>query len=382
MSDEYKLLLVPEFSSSGGTRNYFYYLLNFYSSQGYEVSIALCRNQLDDEIKSLLECYKCRFHIIPSRDKGFMRFLRYFPVNLLFDIISILPIYIKENPDMIVVSNGTPGMFIGLILFPVKFIYTFHTYPLWTKIICLSSIQKTFLRIFLNRNKMLTTVSEYSKKQILDLWVPAQKSDYIKVIYNSVSKKCFVEGHIQNENTNIYRVLTLGHVIWYKNPKIWIGVAQEVIRQRPDIPIEFIWAGEGNLLEECNYIVKQMGLEGIKFIGHQSNVESLYKQSTIYFQPSLLESHGISVVEAMAHGLPCVTSDVGGLPESVINGETGFICPPDDIECFVAQIIKLLDNEKFRYMMGQSGKSRAKAFFSSDVQNKKMISLYSSLLQN
>ena len=283
---------------------------------------------------------------------------------------------------MIVVSNGTPGMFIGLILFPVKFIYTFHTYPLKSKIIGLSSTQKLFLNLSMNTNKILVTVSEYSKKQLLAFWAHEKKSNSIRVIYNSAKKTSFVEGNNRNENINVYRVLTLGHVNWYKNPKLWIEVSQKVIMQKPNMNLEFIWAGEGDLLEECKDLIDQIGLEeSIKFMGYHENVDSLYDKSAIYFQPSLLESHGISVVEAMVHGLPCVTSDAGGLPESVVNGETGFTCPPDDAECFVSRIIKLLDDDKLREKMGKSGKLRAETLFSEEVQEKKMISLYTSLLQ-
>ena len=376
-----KILLVPEFSSFGGTRSYFIYLLKFYSSQNYDVAIALSKYQLDNEIKSLLKHYNYRVYIIREWRTGLKRFLRYFPLNLFFDILTIFPIYLKEKPNMIVVSNGTPGMFIGLILFPVRFMYIFHTYPLKSTIIGLSGTQKLFLNLCMNTNKILVTVSEYSKKQLLAFWVPEKKSKSIRVIYNSAKKTSFVEGMNRNKNIDVYRVLTIGHVTWYKNPKLWIEVSQKVIKQKPNMHLEFIWAGEGDLLEECRDLISQIGSEAIKFIGYHENVDSLYNKSAIYFQPSLLESHGISVVEAMAHGLPCVTSDAGGLPESVVNGETGFTCPPDYVECFVSRIIKLLDDDKLRDKMGQSGKLRAETLFSGEVQEKKMISLYTSLLQ-
>jgi glycosyltransferase involved in cell wall biosynthesis len=377
-----KILLVPEFSSFGGTRSYFIYLLKFYSSQSYDVAIALSKYQLDNEIKSLLKHYNYRVYFIRERSTGLKRFLRYFPLNLFFDILTIFPIYLKEKPNMIVVSNGTHGMFIGLILFPVRFIYVFHTYPLKSKIIGLSSAQKLFLNLCMNTNKILVTVSEYSKKQLLAFWVPHKKSNSIRVIYNSAKKTSFVEGNNRNENINVYRVLTLGHVNWYKNPKLWIEVSQKVIMQKPNTNLEFIWAGEGDLLEECKNLVGRIGLEeSIKFIGYHENVDSLYNKSAIYFQPSLLESQGIAVVEAMARGLPCVTSDAGGLPESVVHGETGFTCPPDDVECFISRIIKLLDDDKLRDKMGKFGKLRAETLFSEEVQEKKMISLYTSLLQ-
>jgi len=376
-----KILLVPEFSSFGGTRSYFIYLLDFYSSQKYDVAIALSKSQLDSKTKTLIENYKCKIYIIRERRAGLARFLDFYPFNVFSDILTILPVYLKEKPDMIVVSNGTPGMFIGLILFPVRFMYVFHTYPLKSKIIGLTSMQKLFLNLCLSSNKILVTVSEYSKKQLLTFWVPRDKSDCVHVIYNSTKKKSFVGGINRNKTENIYRILTIGHVNWYKNPKLWIEVARKVIMQKPDIDLEFIWAGEGNLLEECKDLANHIGLGAIKFIGYHENVDSLYNESAIYFQPSLLESHGISVVEAMAHGLPCVTSDAGGLPESVVHGETGFTCPPDDVECFVSQIIKLLDDDKLREKMGPCGKLRAETLFSEEVQEKKMIGLYKSLLQ-
>ena len=381
MCDMSRILLVPEFDSFGGTRSYFIYLLKFYSSQNYDVAIALSNSQLDDKTKSLIDKYKCQVNIIRERKAGLTRFLDFFPFNVFSDILTILPIYLKEKPDMIVVSNGTPGMFIGLILFPVRFMYVFHTYPLKSKIIGLTSVQKLFLNLCLNSNKILVTVSEYSKKQILRFWVPGKKSNYIHVIYNSAKKTSFVEGINHNKNKNVYRILTIGHVNWYKNPKLWIEVSQKVINQKPNMHIEFIWAGEGNLLEECKDLANHIGLGTIKFIGYHENVDSLYNESAIYFQPSLLESHGISVVEAMAHGLPCVTSDAGGMPESVVNGETGFTCSPDDVECFVSRIIKLLDDNKLREKMGQCGKLQAETLFSEEVQEKKMIGLYKSLLQ-
>ncbi|RPJ79762.1 MAG: hypothetical protein EHM20_00370 [Alphaproteobacteria bacterium] len=243
MCNRNKILLVPEFDLFGGTRSYFIYLLKFYFSQNYDVAIVLSKYQLDNEIESLIKNYKYRVYIIPEHRAGLKKFLRFFPLNLIFDIFSIFPIYLKEKPNMIVVSNGTPGMFIGLILFPVRFIYVFHTYPLKSKIIGLSSIQKLFLNSFINTNKILVTVSEYSKKQILTYWVPARKSNYIHVIYNSVKKTSFIEGISHNENVNVCRVLTIGHVNWYKNPKLWIEVSQIVIRQRPDMHVEFIWVG-------------------------------------------------------------------------------------------------------------------------------------------
>ena len=373
-----KILLVPEFSMYGGTMNYFIRLLEFYKNNKYDLVVVISNKQYDEKTELLIKQYGCKHYIIRERRKGIFRFLDFFPFNILNDIYTILPIYLKEKPDMIVVSNGTPGMFISLILLPSKFLYVFHTYPLKSKSFVLTIIQKMFLGLFLNSKKRLMTVSEYSKQQILKYWVINNKKDYIDVIYNSTKN---IQSFTMNKNEiGSYIILTLGHVEWYKNPKIWIDVARNVIPKRPNMDIRFIWAGDGSLIDECRNLVSLSESENIKFIGYYEKVDSLYNDCIIYFQPSILESHGMSVVDAMSHGISCITSDVGGLPESVINNETGFTCPPKNVECYVSCIIKLLDDSNFRDKIGLAGKLRVEMFFSEEVQNKKMTDLYTSLL--
>lgn len=379
MFNSHKILFVPEFDSFGGTRSYFKKMLSYYSSQNYDVVIALCEHQLDMEVENLIQKYGFSTYTIPSRNGVYTKYLKYFPVNLLYDIFSILPLYIKEKPDMIVVSNGTPGMFIGLILFPVCFLYTFHTYPLKDKIFVQTYLQKLFTSIFLNERKIIHTVSEYSKIQILNYWVPKEKSKFIKVIYNSTGFK-EINRKVSYAHEKRHLILTLGHVIWYKSPKLWIEVAKNVLGNILDCPVDFVWAGDGPLLTECRLAAKETGFDGIKFIGFKDDVEDLFRNSTIYFQPSLLESHGISVVEAMAHGLPCVVSNVGGLPESVVNGETGFVCTQDDVNSYVSKIIRLLKDDELRENFGHRGKLRYSDLFSEEVHYAKMMHLYHDLL--
>jgi glycosyltransferase involved in cell wall biosynthesis len=89
----------------------------------------------------------------------------------------------------------------------------------------------------------------------------------------------------------------------------------------------------------------------------------------------LRESGGIAVLEAMFHGLPCVTSDIGGLPESVINGLTGFTCQSNYIENFCMRMTTLLDSPNIRNGMDSAGKQRSKELFSEVIQEKS-LSIY------
>ena len=369
-----KILLIAEFSSYGGTRTYFKYLLKFYASQKYDVIVALTKNQFDEEVKSLLENNGFRYYLISDRKTYHRKF--WFPFGFLFDIFAPLLIVLREKPNLIVISNGTPGNFIGLILFPVRFLYVLHTYPTYK-----NKMQGVFMNLFLSKRKILLTVSEFAKNKILEFWVDKKNESNVHVIYNSASIPTSFEKNLNNDNSRC-RILTLGKLMWYKNPKLWIDVAQKVIQEKHyNQTIEFIWAGDGGLYEDCIKIVEENEMKNVKFIGYNKKVESLYNDSAIYFQPSLIENHSIAVVEAMAHGLPCVTSNVGGLPESVVNGKTGFTCQPDDVESFVSRIVELIDNLTSRTKMGNAGKQRFEMLFSEKKQEKEMVNLYTALFQ-
>ena len=138
--------------------------------------------------------------------------------------------------------------------------------------------------------------------------------------------------------------------------------------------MEFIWAGEGTLLSECRISV--IDYPCIKFIGHQENVEKLYAQSSVYFQPSLQESHGIAVLGAMYHQLPCVVSDRGGLKESVIDAVTGFVVEIERPEAAVEKIQFLLQEEKAARIMGQKGRLNYEGKFTAPIWTQSMKNIF------
>jgi EPS-associated MarR family transcriptional regulator len=235
------------------------------------------------------------------------------------------------------------------------------------------------LRIFLMKiifafpSKQLLTVSEFSKYQILNSW--GLSSDKVSVIHNFGGHNTRIKENKCGDE-KIY-ILTFGHVTYYKNPLIWIKVAENVINCLQGKHIEFIWGGDGDLLEQCRKIVAATGShEHIKFIGYTSDVDFYHVMASLYFQPSTIESHGISVVEAMSYSPPCVVSNVGGLPESVEYGINGFLSPPDDIDAMSKAIIKIIGNNSLRQEMGQQSLRIFNEKFSYSIWRQKMDELY------
>lgn len=379
-----KIFVIPEFGSSGsGTRSYFKILMRFYCSHQFEVVVGLTKTQLDSEIVTLLNNLGFRYVLIPERKASFKGIGYRFPFSVFFDLYSTVKIILREKPDLIVVSAGTYGLFLGLIAFPVRFLYVLHGDPGDYAQSVVKKIKKHILSSFLHEKKIILTVSEFTKKRLLASEVCSAKANWVKVIHNTVGSNQPVYLQDTDFKHQTIRVLTLGSVIWYKNPETWIAVARKVLENPIAKDVQFQWAGDGDLLENCRDAVVQLGLDQrIRFLSYRSDVDVLYSYSHIYFQPSLIENCPLSVVDAMRFGLPCVVSDVGGLPELVVNGETGFVVSVDSAQTMADKIITLASNERLRNGMGRAGCDRYMRCFSYVIWEKQMVDVHNILLNN
>ncbi len=225
------------------------------------------------------------------------------------------------------------------------------------------------LNYSLSARKQIITVSNYSKEILLKNWGNKNRN-YIKVVHN------FYEPVITDllvKKSNTKTLLTIGTVVQYKNPLFWIAVCKEVLAEYKG-EIEFVWAGDGELLEECRKACAQFS--PIKFVGYRKDVEQLYEDCDIYFQPSVLESHGMAVLGAMYFGKPCVVSDRQGLPESVVNNITGNIVGIENTDEAAGAILSLLMNPQRKYDFGKAGKERINKMFSMKIWEENMNSIF------
>lgn len=357
-----KILLIPDYSKFGGTRSFFFRLLDVHKKNGIATGVVLEEKQLDEMVAKRLRADDVMLYPVANRSR--LAFNPWF--SWLFDIKKVFKAYRYYRPDLIVVSNGTPGIMLGALLFPVPVLFVMHTYPdrypwplrvLWS-LFCQPG-KKQFL-----------TVSSFSASEITrNMGIPP---DRISVVYNSYERQ------VDRTKSTTPLVLTLGHVVNYKNPEIWLQVATRVVREKPGT--RFVWLGDGPLLQQMRDEVKQLKMDdSISFDGYCQGVDDYFARASIYFQPSLIENHAISLLDAMASGLPCVASNVGGTPESIVDQETGFLCVPDDVEQYSKRLIQLLDDLTLAKRMGIAGHARAERIFAPHIQEAVFLKLYKTL---
>jgi len=137
---------------------------------------------------------------------------------------------------------------------------------------------------------------------------------------------------------------------------------------REQVKAKLVLAGDGPMRSNAELQARELGLQGeVRFLGKQTGLIDLLSVSDVYMLPSNKESFGLSALEAMSCEMPVVGYDVGGLPEVVIHGESGFLHPVGDIDGMTASVLRLLKDTDLRKTMGQAGRRRAEEVFHIDT---------------
>jgi glycosyltransferase involved in cell wall biosynthesis len=164
----------------------------------------------------------------------------------------------------------------------------------------------------------------------------------------------------------------------YKDYPTFIRAAQQISRRRNDVV--FVAVGDGKTLEASEKIAA--GSEAIKFLGKRKNIEELVESFDIGVLATFTEGISNSVMEYMSLKKPVVVTDGGGSQELVVDGETGFLVPPENPDALAAKIEYLLDNPAIARRMGEAGEMRLRRTFSLTRMVDETIKLYQLAMAN
>lgn len=125
-----------------------------------------------------------------------------------------------------------------------------------------------------------------------------------------------------------------------------------------------ILVGDGPDASVARETAQELGvLDRVKFVGIVDRVAPLLAQVDLFLLPSSTESFGLVALEAMSSGVPVIASDVGGIPEVVEHGRTGYLAPVGDVDAMAAYAIELLQNEALHCQFGSEAREQARQRF-------------------
>lgn len=141
-------------------------------------------------------------------------------------------------------------------------------------------------------------------------------------------------------------------------------------------------AGEGETRQELERIVRELRLEGnVKLLGARDDVPSLLHAIDGFLLSSTSEGIPLSVLEAMAAGLPILSTSVGGVPEIVSNEITGLLVPPGDVTAFAAGMKRMMSEPELAAQLGRAAAETARTHFSLEAMVERYCEHYEKLLQ-
>ncbi len=157
-----------------------------------------------------------------------------------------------------------------------------------------------------------------------------------------------------------------------------IRVFSRIVRETPAV---LLMVGDGPEYDGAVQLAQELGIaQQVRFLGLQDDVRTLLGFADLFLFPSEYESFGLAVLEAMACGVPVVCSNGGGLPEVMVDGETGYLCGVGQVEEMAARAIEILKDSARAHALGAAGRARAIQNFSPKQAIAAHETLYQSLM--
>jgi len=239
--------------------------------------------------------------------------------------------------------------------------------------------QKFWKREYLKLNKTdgIITVSEYSKEKLIKLGL---KKEFIHVI------PCGIKLPPSFYKTNVsecIKCIAVGRMVTKKAPLLLLESFRLASEKNDLLTLEFI--GTGVLYERALQYIKDHKLENkVKLHGNLANdiVINMMKEADIFLQHSITdpvtgdqEGLPVAILEAMAHYLPVISTLHAGIPEAVINNESGLLVNETDTAAMAKAILRLAENKSLRTSMGNVGRELIEKKFTWEIEKKSLLNL-------
>ena len=232
----------------------------------------------------------------------------------------------------------------------------------------------------INSSNVVTAVSESLRNDTLANF---ELDRSIEVIPNFIDTGRFDAQHKSHPRPSYLPEGTqvLVHASNFRKVKRVEDVLDVFYLVRQDVPAKLVLIGDGPERVPMELLSRQRGLDkDIVFLGNQDRVEDVLQWGDVFLLPSEKESFGLAALEAMASGLPVFSTNVGGLPEVNIQGETGYMVNVGDTSRLSQHVLDALKDEESLNQLKKNARLHAQNFSKEEVIPR-YIDVYSSLIQ-
>ncbi|MCT3200131.1 glycosyltransferase family 4 protein [Limosilactobacillus reuteri] len=364
-----KILYFITTSNWGGAANHVYELCRYEVQQGNRVYLIVgSKGELYDRVKKL----NVHVLVVDSVKRNIS------PFNDIKSIFKIRKIIKKINPDIIHLHSSKAGVIGRLACYKLKNVQVIFTVHGWSFTDGIpSKMKKNLYKIIEKCVAPLTDyficVSEYDKNLGLRDNILKHKENNYSVIHNGtrISQRKRV---LDNRNNKLNLIMT-ARFSSQKNQRALIKAVSNLDQNK--YKLSFI--GNGPTEKECKNLCKELNLTtSVDFLGFKDNVGDYLDKNDIFVLSSYYEGLPISIIEAMAHGLPVIASNVGGNSELVENKINGFLVNDEDE--LLNSIKFFINNPQKIREMGKKSKDIYMNEFTLEKNLKSIDSIYNKLI--
>lgn len=230
-------------------------------------------------------------------------------------------------------------------------------------------------RFGISHSDGVTAVSKYLQRETCQVFEICSDNDEIAVIPNFIDPDYYQRGTHdslrQKLSPNGEKLIV--HISNFRPVKRITDCIRIFAALQGKVKAHLVMVGDGPERAQGEWLARQMGInKNVTFVGKQPGIVDYLSIADLFLLPSETESFGLSALEAMACEVPVIASNVGGLPEVVVDGETGYLAEVGDIEGMAKYAAKILSSDNLQRKMGAFGRQMAIENFSVD----KIVPLY------
>jgi glycosyltransferase involved in cell wall biosynthesis len=297
------------------------------------------------------------------------------PVQDLRALVEIVRLLRRERPH-IVHSNSSKAGIIGRLAAPIArvpiSIFTVHG---WAH----TAHQGFTATCYFAAERLVCPLTTYTicvaeNERVAGLRARTCRPGRTAVIRNAVDVVAARQARPEGDPPTI---VSVGRLIW---PKDFLTLVRALARLEPgSFRALFVGGGPEHDLVETE--IRRLGLEdSVQLLGERDDVPSLLAAADLFVLSTKSEAMPMSILEAMAAGLPVVAARVGGVPELIVEGETGLLVPPGDVEALAEALGRLVGQPELRCRYGHAARKRAEERFDLPDFHRAHVELYGTLL--
>lgn len=271
--------------------------------------------------------------------------------NYLIEVINAIKLIRNEKPSIIHTNVGAAlHMLLPIVLSGTKAKHIFTVHSMGYRIF--AGAKKRLIGIFFKHGWIVPVgICDTVKRSLVDAY--SLKETQVECVYNGVDTTAF-QGITRRTREKIVFV-TVGTLYYIKNQRLLIEAFSYVHEKYENTAL--IIVGDGVLREELEQYTSELRLNGsVIFVGNQADVAQFLYRSDIYCSTSLVEGLPISVLEAMATGLPVITTPAGGVVDIVKNEKNGYVVEAK-ASLIADKMLQLVESSELREKMGKQSRS-------------------------